>query len=130
MTAQAQHFDPNAQDNRIITLTDRAKQHIQKMIAKEGGQYLRIYVKRMGCSGYGYMTDIISESSRGDISCTFDDLTIFIEPKTVPFIKGSDIDFIAKELGQKVLVFNNPNEKGQCGCGESFYLDDEESASE
>lgn len=107
----------------MITITPKAKAHIQKQVAKESGNYFRLWVKSTGCSGYMYMPEIVTEKKDGDIEiCTFDGVTVILDKAAVSFVDGTEIDYIEKMLGFKQLVFNNPKATGLCGCGESFKL--------
>ena len=111
--------------NYIITLTPNAIEHIQKNIIAQNAIGFRLAVKKTGCSGYAYLPDIIHESKPEDIHYVFEELTLFIDPKSVPMLQGTEIDFVDHGLGQSKLIFNNPNAANLCGCGESFNLVDE-----
>ncbi|GAB4223784.1 MAG: iron-sulfur cluster assembly accessory protein [Gammaproteobacteria bacterium] len=111
----------------LITLTSEACSHIHKWLVKQAGLGLRLSVKKTGCSGYMYVADIVKQPMEGDIvihPANTSDIIIYIAADCVELLKGTEIDYVAMGLGPgKRLVFNNPNVKGLCGCGESFTID-------
>jgi len=110
----------------IITLTESAKQHIQKMLEnKPENSAFRLSIKKTGCSGYMYMPEIVSEKKESDVVVDANTFLIFIDESAVPFIKGTEIDYVKKGLGVYQLEFHNPNAEGLCGCGESFQIKDQ-----
>lgn len=115
----------------VITITKAAANHIKKAIAdKEGAIGFRVSIKKTGCSGYMYVPSILTMENPDDIKVTTEfGVTIYIDSKYESIFKGTEIDYKAKELGQSLLVFNNPNVDSECGCGESFGLKDEQSPS-
>jgi iron-sulfur cluster assembly accessory protein len=114
------------QTDRVVTLTDAAISHIRKNLIRDPtAKGLRLSIKKTGCSGFAYVTDIIKETPETDLHYLFgEDVAVFVEPSAVQFIVGTVIDFVDKGLGQSKLVFNNPNVASLCGCGESFSLSD------
>src|SRR3990167_5178050 len=107
----------------MITLTDSAKQHIQKMLENKGkNAAFRLSVKQTGCSGYMYVPEIVLQKKETDIEIRDNDLLIYIDDDAVPLIKGTKMDYVKKSLGVSQLEFYNPNAEGLCGCGESFQL--------
>jgi iron-sulfur cluster assembly protein len=110
----------------IITLTERALDHVRKVVQKQPSAIgFRIAIKKTGCSGYAYVTDIMTKANHEDLQITLADLVIFVDKNSVPYLQGAQIDFIDHGLGQTKLIFNNPNAANSCGCGESFNLADE-----
>lgn len=110
--------------NANITMTENAIKHISKMIAKnEAAIGFRLAVKKTGCSGYAYVTDIISQRNPEDACYEIDNIFLYVDAKSIQFLQGTAIDFIDHGLGQTKLVFNNPNAANLCGCGESFNLE-------
>jgi iron-sulfur cluster assembly protein len=82
---------------------------------------LRIGIKSKGCSGLSYSVEYAKERSPGDEIIEDKGITIFVDPKATLFIIGSEMDYVEDKL-QSGFVFRNPNEKGRCGCGESFHI--------
>lgn len=107
----------------IITITDKALeqiQHIAKTDNPEGNKGLRLAVTGGGCSGLSYKIEF-SDAKDKDNVLTFGDLKVLIDPKSVIYLKGIVLDF-KDGLTGKGFVFDNPNAKNTCGCGESFSL--------
>ena len=108
----------------IITVTNRARKQIIKILeaAPSGTEGIVVGIDKTGCSGYSYKIDFAKKS---EIS-TFELINkngckIFIEPKASLFLLGSEMDFSEDKLSSR-FVFNNPNQKNTCGCGESFQI--------
>lgn len=108
-----------------ITLTENAANRIKEMLEnKEEAVGIRISVKRRGCNGYSY---IMNYANKGDAQLAKDDkveshgVKVFVDPKAVFYIVGTQMDFEETELASE-FTFTNPNSKGQCGCGESFNV--------
>jgi len=107
----------------MITITDNAAVHIQALLDKRGkpSAGVRIGVRTAGCSGFSYTLEYADEASEFDEVVEHQGVTIFIDPKATMFIVGTEMDFVDEKL-KSGFVFNNPNEKGKCGCGESFHV--------
>lgn len=107
----------------LFTLTDAALNQVKALLHNRGKPSLgiRIGVKQRGCSGKSYTIEYADNQSEFDEVLKVEDLTILIDPKAVLFIIGTEMDFVEEEL-QSGFVFKNPNEKGRCGCGESFHV--------
>lgn len=109
-----------------INLNDSAYQHIKKMLNEKTGTFLRLSIKKMGCSGYQYYPELISEINPTDqVVITEQGLPIYIDSDYVHMIHGVHIDYVQKGLMQSQLQFTNPKAKDACGCGESFNWSDE-----
>jgi iron-sulfur cluster assembly accessory protein len=110
-----------------INLTPAALLHIKQKLAREPGSIgFRLTVKKTGCSGYAYVSKIISQAEKDDLQYLVDGMLIFIDAKVQDILKNITVDFIQEEgqgLKQKRLVFINPKEAGRCGCGESFTIE-------
>lgn len=106
----------------IIGLTEHAANHIRKMLNQEGAIGFRLAVKKTGCSGYAYVTDLITRINEEDTHCLVHDINIYLDKQSVPFLEGTTIDFMDQGMGQTKLLFHNPNAANLCGCGESFTL--------
>ena len=106
-----------------ITMTPAAARHVQKSLAKRGkGIGLRLAVKTSGCSGLAYALEFIDAAPAGDdYTCESQGLTLVVDPKSLPFLDGTELDFVREGLNEG-FKFNNPNAKAACGCGESFAV--------
>ncbi|GIK98384.1 MAG: hypothetical protein BroJett029_25930 [Alphaproteobacteria bacterium] len=107
----------------VITVTEAAAARVKALMAKSQGevQGLRIGVRAKGCSGMSYSVEYAKERVAGDEVVEDKGVTLFIDPKATLFIIGSEMDYVEDKL-QSGFVFRNPNEKGRCGCGESFHI--------
>ena len=105
-----------------VTVTDRAVSKIASILAKEpAGAMLRVSVEGGGCSGFQYKFDVERERAEDDLVLGRDNATILIDPVSVGFLSGSEIDFVDDLIGEAFKI-NNPNAKSSCGCGTSFSL--------
>ena len=107
----------------IITLTEAAKERIKIVMSKAKGSCvgLRIGIDNKGCSGHSYKIEYAENKKDGDEIICIENVKIFIEPSATIFILGSKMDYVNSKI-ESGFVFNNPNEKGRCGCGESFHV--------
>lgn len=106
----------------MITVTDIAKEKIQKQIRKRNqGQGIKIGVKTTGCSGLAYVLEFVDNVSDSDIAIPLDNFSVFINPKHEPYLKGLILDYVRQGLNEG-FEFLNPNEKDRCGCGSSFRV--------
>ena len=106
-----------------ITLTEKAAQHIQKMMAKKPAAIgFRVSVKTTGCNSYMYVPAIIDHVNPEDIKVVTENINLYIDKTAASILEGTQIDYKTMGLGQAQLVFNNPNVESECGCGESFSL--------
>ncbi len=108
---------------QMITLSDNAVERIQALLSKRDNpdMGLRIGVRTAGCSGLSYTLEYAEEPEEFDEVVEDKGVKVFIDPKATMFIVGTEMDFVEEKL-QSGFVFNNPNEKGKCGCGESFHV--------
>ncbi|HEX4856829.1 MAG TPA: iron-sulfur cluster assembly protein IscA [Limnobacter sp.] len=105
-----------------ITLTERAAEHISKFLTKRGkGIGLRIGVRTTGCSGMAYKLEFVDVVAEEDNVFEDHGVKIFVDPKSMPYLEGIELDFAREGLNEG-FKFNNPNEKARCGCGESFTV--------
>jgi iron-sulfur cluster assembly protein len=105
-----------------ITLTESAAKHVLNFIAKRGkGAGLRIGVRTSGCSGMAYKLEFADEVGSDDIQFTSNGVTLLVDPQSLPYIDGMQLDYVREGLNEG-FKFNNPNVKNQCGCGESFQV--------
>ncbi len=108
---------------KAVTLTDAAAARVRELIAASEKPVLglRIAVKTKGCSGMAYDIQYAEEKGKFDEVVEDKGVTVLIEPKAQMYIFGTEIDWVEDKL-QSGFVFRNPNEKGRCGCGESFHV--------
>jgi iron-sulfur cluster assembly protein len=107
-----------------INVTEKAAKQIQKQLASRGkGIGLRVGVKDVGCSGFGYTYDYADEVKTGDHLFEAHDAKVVVDAKSLEFLDGSTLDFVKEGLKQ-VFKFSNPNVDATCGCGESFSVKD------
>ncbi len=107
----------------ILQFTDKALEHIKKSLARFNNGGFRLSVKKTGCSGYKYIPEILAEPKANDFEFTTEQgLRVFVDSAWLKVVKGTRVDLKDKGFGQKQLVFDNPNVAGECGCGESFHL--------
>lgn len=108
-----------------VTLAPAALQRVKGFLAETPAAVgLRFGVKRTGCSGWGYVVDLASETGDADTVFEHDGVRILVDADSLPLVDGTEIDFLKQGLGEQ-FVFRNPNVKGECGCGESFTTDAE-----
>ena len=110
--------------NEIITVSDIAVKQIKKIILNAGTKVegIIVDVDKSGCSGYAYKLNYAKNIDPMKYEVIEKDgVKIFIEPKATMFLIGSEMDYSTDKLSSR-FVFNNPNEKSTCGCGESFNI--------
>jgi iron-sulfur cluster assembly protein len=108
---------------QVLSVTDAAAAHIQTLLAKRGKSSVgvRVGVRARGCSGLSYTLEYADEKGKFDEVVEDKGVTVLVDPKAVMFILGSEMDYVEEKL-QSGFTFRNPNEKGRCGCGESFHV--------
>lgn len=105
-----------------VTMTERAANHIQAFITKRGkGLGIRLGVRTSGCSGMAYKLEFADVEDAGDLRFESHGVTVFIDPKSLAFLNGTELDYVREGLNEG-FQFNNPNVKNACGCGESFNV--------
>ena len=106
----------------MITLTENAARHVSSHLTKRGkGIGLRLGVRTTGCSGLAYKLEFVDEKKAEDIAFEQHGVTVLVDPKSLPYLEGTELDFTREGLNEG-FKFNNPNEKDRCGCGESFNV--------
>jgi iron-sulfur cluster assembly protein len=107
----------------ILTVTEAAARQIQRLLAKrEKPSFgIRIGIRTRGCSGLSYTLEYADGKTELDELVIDQGVTVLIDPKAVMFLLGTEMDFIDEKL-ESGFVFRNPNERGRCGCGESFRV--------
>ena len=105
-----------------IQLTSSAADRIRNSIAQRGhGIGLRLGVRKTGCSGYAYVVNFADEQASNDLVFEDRGVKVFIDPASLELIDGTTVDFVKQGLNE-AFRFQNPNVKGECGCGESFNV--------
>ncbi len=105
-----------------VTLTERAAKHVSNFIVRRGkGLGVRLGVKTSGCSGMAYKLEYADAAEPEDIVFESFGVKVLIDPKSLPYLEGTELDFVREGLNEG-FKFNNPNVKDQCGCGESFTI--------
>ena len=108
---------------KVVTLTDRAAERVREIMARAERPYagLRVGLKNGGCAGQEYILEYAEAADPLDEVVEDKGVTILVEPKSVLFLIGSEIDYEVSKLAAK-FVFRNPNETDACGCGESVTI--------
>ena len=108
---------------KVVSLTDRAAERVRDILAKAEKPYagLRVGVKNGGCAGQEYVLNYAEGPEPLDEVVEDRGVTIFVEPKSILFLIGSEIDYEIDKLASR-FVFRNPNETDACGCGESVTI--------
>lgn len=101
----------------MITITERAAAKIKEVLEQEGDNYLRVFVQGGGCSGLQYGLKTEKETGNGDSIIEEHGANVLIDPISIRYLAGAEIDFDLLNGGFKI---SNPNAKGTCGCGFSF----------
>ena len=105
-----------------ISLTEAAAQHVTRFLEKRGkGEGIRLGVRTTGCSGLAYKLEFVDQVAHEDLRFESRGVRVFVDPKSLPYIDGTELDFAREGLNEG-FKFNNPNVKAECGCGESFQV--------
>ena len=114
---------PRRERPKPVRLTDAAAARIGQIMAGADGQYqgVRVGVTNGGCAGMSYTMDYASEAKPFEEVMEDKGVKIFIDPKAILFLIGTELDFVKEKLGAR-FVFNNPNQTSACGCGESVSI--------
>ncbi|MDH4411797.1 MAG: iron-sulfur cluster insertion protein ErpA [Rhizobium sp.] len=105
-----------------VTLSEAAAKRIAAIVAAEADkQALRVSVEGGGCSGFSYKFDLDGQPAGDDIVISRDGATVLIDPMSIIYMAGSEIDFVDNLLGQSFQI-KNPNAVASCGCGTSFSV--------
>ena len=109
-----------------MRLTDAAAARLEQLYGQgqangQAGMLLRVSVGTKGCSGLSYVMDWVPEPGPGDEVVTDRGLTVLVDRKASLFLIGSEMDY-RTDILTSGFTFTNPNEKGRCGCGESFHV--------
>jgi iron-sulfur cluster assembly accessory protein len=105
-----------------VTVSERAVRQIGEILKKEAaGAMLRVSVEGGGCSGFQYRFDIERAKAEDDVVIAQDGATVLIDPVSLDYMAGSEIDFVDDLIGASFRV-NNPKATASCGCGTSFTI--------
>ncbi len=105
-----------------VVLTDRAAQRVAKILSAEAaGTMLRVSVEGGGCSGFQYKYDLTGAREDDDFVIETTHATVLIDPVSLQYLDGSEIDFVDDLMGQSFQI-RNPQATASCGCGTSFSL--------
>jgi iron-sulfur cluster assembly protein len=106
----------------MITLTEKAAQHVRSYIEKRGkGVGLRVGVRTSGCSGLAYKLEFADSVAAEDHQFESHGVKVLVDPKSLQFIDGTELDYTREGLNEG-FKFRNPRVKDECGCGESFNV--------
>jgi iron-sulfur cluster assembly protein len=105
-----------------ISLTQPAADRIRNFIAARGhGIGLRLGVRKTGCSGFAYVVNYAESQQDGDVVFEDRGVKVYVDSSSLKLIDGTVVDFVKQGLNE-AFRFQNPNVKGECGCGESFSV--------
>lgn len=105
-----------------IELTESAVDRMACMVSEGGKQAIRLAVKEAGCSGLEYVMELVDTPQPGDLEQRFDSFTLYVDADSYHrALTGLKIDF-QKDMLSSAFVYENPNQKGTCGCGVSFSV--------
>ncbi len=105
-----------------IELTAAAKARVKKMVADADKSGLYLAVRPAGCSGLEYVMELADAAKDGDLVKPYDDFDLYIDQESYESaLKGLRLDF-QQDMLSSSFVYHNPNQKGGCGCGESFSV--------
>lgn len=108
---------------KIMSLTDAAVERINEIIEDSATPVMgvRVGIKDAGCAGQSYTLAYVSEPVKGDDHIEDKGVHVFVEPKATLFLLGTVMDF-EEDILKSGFTFKNPNQTGECGCGESVQL--------
>lgn len=105
-----------------ISVTESAANHVSSQLQSRGkGEGIRLGVRTSGCSGLSYVLEFVDEVNIGDEVFESHGVKLFIDPKSMIYLDGTELDLVKNGLNEG-LEFRNPNVAGECGCGESFNV--------
>lgn len=110
--------------SKVLTLTDAAAARVKAIMAGKGPEVvgLRIGIKKGGCAGMEYTMSWATQIEKFDEVVEHDGARVIVDPQAVLYLLGTEMDFKTDKLSA-TFVFNNPNQKSACGCGESVNLE-------
>lgn len=106
----------------MIHMTERAANHVHDFLLNRGkGEGIKVAVKTSGCSGLAYVLEFVDQPDPVDEVFDSFGVKVFVDPKSLVYLNGMEMDYVKNGLNEG-FEFNNPNQKGECGCGESFTV--------
>ena len=107
----------------LMTVTPAAAEKVKALLDGRGkpSAGIRIGIRTKGCSGMSYTLEFADARTPFDEVVEVQGVTILVDPKATMFILGTEMDYREDKL-ESGFTFTNPNEKGRCGCGESFHV--------
>ena len=105
-----------------ISLTPDAAERVKTFLAARGhGLGLKLGVRKTGCSGFAYVINYADDIAPQDVVFEDHGVKVFVDPESLQLIDGTTVDFVRQGLNE-AFRFQNPNVRGECGCGESFNV--------
>lgn len=105
-----------------VNVTENAAKRINEIVASEAqNKLLRVSVEGGGCTGFQYNFDLVKAANDDDLVLERSGATVLIDPLSLEFMAGSEIDFVDDLIGASFKI-NNPNAVASCGCGTSFTI--------
>jgi iron-sulfur cluster assembly protein len=121
-TTQTETVKPKRALPPLMQLSDAAAERLRALYQSgEHGKLLRISINTKGCSGMSYEMNWVEQAGPGDEIVTDKDMTVLVDRKATLFLIGTLMDYRTDKFTSG-FTFENPNEKGRCGCGESFHV--------
>ena len=107
----------------IMSLTDAAAERVREIMAESETPVVgvRVGIRNAGCAGQAYTLDYVSAPVPGDDHVVDRGVDVYVEPKATLFLLGTVMDF-EENILKSGFTFKNPNQTGECGCGESVTL--------
>ncbi len=114
---------PRRERPKPVKLSESAATRIREIMEGSDGAYegVRVGVTNGGCAGMSYTMDYADKAAPFDEVIEDKGVKIFIDPKAIMFLLGTEMDFVSDKLAAR-FVFNNPNQTAACGCGESVSI--------
>ncbi|MCP5412582.1 MAG: iron-sulfur cluster assembly accessory protein [Alphaproteobacteria bacterium] len=114
---------PRRERPKPVRLSEAAATRVREIMSGAEGKYqgVRVGVKNGGCAGMSYTMDYAEDARPFEEVVEDQGVKIFIDPKAILFLIGTELDFVQEKLGAR-FVFNNPNQTSACGCGESVQI--------
>ncbi|OAI44212.1 Fe-S cluster assembly scaffold SufA [Rhizomicrobium sp. SCGC AG-212-E05] len=120
---EAEVKKPRRERPKPVKLSQAAAARLATIMANAEGKYLglRVGVTNGGCAGMSYTMEYASEAKPLEEVMEDQGVKVFIDPKAILFLIGTELDFVQEKLGAR-FVFKNPNQTSACGCGESVQI--------
>ena len=116
------NVDTFSPDDISLSMTEAALGYARKQLLGSKALGILLGVKKSGCSGFKYDLQLATELSGNERAFALaDDVTVYVTAEALPYVNGTEIDYTTSGLNS-TMVFNNPNAKDECGCGESFSI--------